>query len=111
MTSPIVGRPSLGTQANIFDLFACYLVLNRICFYLSIETIVALSRTCKRLAHVYRDLFQTQWNINMKLSKFVADSPRFRLQLRESEAVISGSFALQFFEQITFSRLRSGHFH
>jgi hypothetical protein len=37
----------------------------------------------------------------MKLSKFVADSPRFCLQLRESEAVISGSFALQFFERIT----------
>ena len=101
-TRPIVGRPSLGAQVNIFDLFACYPVLDRICFYLSIGTIVALSRTCKRLSHAYRDLLRTQWNIDMKLSKFVADSTRFRLQLRESEAIISGSFAVQFFDRTTY---------
>jgi hypothetical protein len=96
------GRPSVKAQVNIFDLFDCYPVLDRICFYLPIGTIVALSRSCKRLSHLYRDLLRTQWNIDMKLSRFVGDSRKFRLQLREIEAVISGSFAVQFFDRTTY---------
>lgn len=89
-------------SVNLFHLFNYYPIRDRIYFYLSILSIIALSRTCRRLSRTYQDLLLTQWNIDLKLSRFVRHPGRLRLHLRESEAIISGSFAVQFFDRTTY---------
>lgn len=43
MHSITLGSPPIGGHVNTFDLVACYPFLDRVCFYLSIGTNVALS--------------------------------------------------------------------
>lgn len=102
MQSLTLNKPYERRNATLFHLFACYPVCDRICFYLCIGAIIALSRTCKALSRTYRDLLLTQWNIDTKLSRFVTNPRGLRLQLRDREAVISGSFAVQFFDRTVY---------
>jgi hypothetical protein len=95
-------RRSIMHHVDLIHLFDYYPVRDRICFYSSIGAIIAISRTCKQLSQTYQDLLATQWNIDSKLSRFVADPRRFRMRLRDTEAVISGSFAVQFFDRTVY---------
>ncbi len=90
-------------HVNLTHLFACYPIRDQICSSLSIDAIIALSRTCKALSQTYQDLLPTQFNIDVKLSRFVTDPRRFRLQMRDDEALISGSFAVQYFDRTTYA--------
>ena len=97
-----LASPRITGPVNLLHLLACYPIRDRLLFYSSTRAIIALSRTCKQLSRTYQDLLQTQWKIDPKLSRFVADPQRLRLQLRHSNAVISGSFALQYFDRVTY---------
>lgn len=75
-------------------------VFERLAGFLDIGSIVALTRTCKRLSGVYQSLLPVQWDVNQRLARFVTSPERFRYTLGKSGGLISGSFALQFFERV-----------
>lgn len=74
-----------------------YPIYRAIYSHLEIGDIVALTRTCKKLSDTYKRLLPLEWKINEKLSYFLKDPHEFRSQMAEHEALISGSFAIQFF--------------
>ena len=84
---------------GLLDLFQQFPVFDRICSFLGIAEIRSLTRTCKKLSGVYRDLLRTQWNVDIQLRRFVKNPHEFRSQLGRHDALISGSFALQYFER------------
>lgn len=59
-----------------------------------------MTRTCRASSHLYYSLISLQlWNIDRDLQRFVREPRRFREQLGKCDGLISGSFALQFFER------------
>ena len=71
--------------------------------YLPIDAICALVRTAKKFGHLQHDLRKTQWNIDVKLSRFVDHPKAFRAQMAANQALVSGSFAIQFFGRVVFT--------
>ena len=47
-----------------------------------------------------KDLQKTQWNIDKKLARFFKNPIIFREELAKQEALIAGSFAVQFFDRV-----------
>jgi hypothetical protein len=92
MTNP---TQLLGWQ----DIFKCYPIFDTICAHLEPSDIISLRLTTKQLSPLFETLFRTQWNINRQLTRFIKDPISFRSQLAEHDALISGSFALQFFDR------------
>lgn len=80
--------------------FTAYPIFDRICAYLQPREIVNFQRTTKRLSGSFESLFKTQWNINRALHRCVADPARFRSEMARHNAIISGSFALQFLDRV-----------
>ncbi|MCJ1402670.1 hypothetical protein MMC11_005890 [Xylographa trunciseda] len=78
-----------------------YPVFRRLCFYLGIAEIIALTRTCRKLSSLYRQILKFEWNILPRLRRFVDNPEGLLSKLGQCEALISGSFALQFFERVT----------
>lgn len=86
---------------NLLDLFKWYPIFDRLCAHMPIAEIINLTRTCKALSHLYQTLLGLQqWNVDRDLLRFVKDPHRFRTQLGKCDGLISGSFALQFFERV-----------
>ena len=78
-------------------------IYDRICKYLPINAICALVRTAKKFGHLHHDLRKTQWNVDVKLSRFVDNPKAFRMQMAANQALVSGSFAVQFFGRVVFT--------
>lgn len=87
-----------AASGKLFDLLtkcdAYWPMFNNIAGRLSISTISSLSKTCKAASHMYQEVLKTQWNIHMRLKKFLKDPAGFRLQLRENRALVFGRFVL-----------------
>lgn len=69
-------RPSMG-QTVLFTLLdpdAIYPLFTAFCDLLSIADIIALTRTCKTLAGLYRSLLPLRWNIDRMLLRFFPES-------------------------------------
>ncbi|KAF7945325.1 hypothetical protein EAE96_010100 [Botrytis aclada] len=81
------------------DIFLCYPIFDNICAHLDPKDILFFRLTTKQLCSSFNSLFMTQWNINRQLTRFVKDPVGFRSKLAKHDALISGSFALQFFER------------
>jgi hypothetical protein len=81
------------------DIFLCYPIFDNICAHLDPVDILFFRLTTKKLSPSFESLFKTQWNINRQLTGFVKDPVSLRSLLAEHDALISGSFALQFFER------------
>lgn len=64
---------------------------------LDIKDIIALSRTCTALTHVYERLVPLLWNIDARLRTFFDDPLTFRNHLCTADGLVAGTFALQFF--------------
>ncbi|KAI1325200.1 hypothetical protein F5Y16DRAFT_401663 [Xylariaceae sp. FL0255] len=75
-------------------LLTLYPVQERIFSELDIKSILAL---CSTSWDMRLDIKSYLWDINKRLNRFFKDPLAFRTELGRSEAVISGSFALQFF--------------
>lgn len=63
---------------------------------LDAQSLLILSRTCKTL----REEILRIWDINTRLLRFFDEPTAFRSKLGECDALIAGSFALQFFEGV-----------
>jgi hypothetical protein len=64
---------------------------------LEIRDIIALSRTCKRLRHVYDTTIRTQYNINDALKPYFTSPLEFRKVQAEIDAILCDDTALCFF--------------
>lgn len=85
---------------DIFDLESRFPVFDRICFYLPINSIIALTRTCRKLSTLYQSLIPRQWNVDRLLGRFVRNPQLFRSQMGRCDALVSGSAAIQFFDRV-----------
>lgn len=65
---------------------------------LSISDFFSLFRVCKRLYRIKNHTLRLICGINAALKAFVVDATMFRAQLGHYNAVISGPFALNFFQ-------------
>lgn len=82
------------------DVLDNYPIFNNLCSHLEIAAILPLMRVTKRwLPHLSAHL-KERWNINKKLLRFVENPVALRTQLGCYNALISGSFALQFFDGV-----------
>lgn len=96
--SPVASKP---TFLEIFD--ECqYPVFSRICELLPVDSIIALSKTCKPLSNLYNRIQSTQWNIDRRLQEYFKDPSQVRSLMGEFDALISGRFVVEFFERIKF---------
>lgn len=73
-----------------------YEIFDKICSYLSTAEFLVFRQVCKRYYQVKN--LQRCFNINTLLRPFVSDPRIFRSELGKHDALISGVFALNFFE-------------
>lgn len=66
-----------------------------ICQHLPIPSIIAWSRTCS----AFRNAYLQRWSVDNRLKRFVKSPTRLRSMLAKPDALVAGSFALQFFAQ------------
>ena len=72
-------------------------IRERILHHTDTKSVLALSSTNRQLRASIRE---SEFNINVKLKRFVQDPYTFRTLLGHAGGLISGSFALQFFERV-----------
>lgn len=92
--------PNLVDTPTFLSVFSQYPICAALCSHLNILGILTLSRISRTLKRNVSSLLKPTWDINRKLSRFVDDPIAFRAQMCQDEAIISGSFALQFFDGI-----------
>ncbi len=108
MAEPMKRRPneeqSASTKAQkllrLFDVDSKYSIGTRICWLLPVQDTINLTKTCKAFSTLYGSLISSQWNMEWRLARFVRDVTSFRCQMAKTNALISGSFALQFFDRV-----------
>ena len=96
VSAPAVSQP---TFLSTFDREAHYPVFIALCECLSIAEIVPLTQTCKKFSDLYQYLLPIQWDVDKALRRYVDDPQGFRSQMALSDALISGTFAAQFFDR------------
>lgn len=88
-------------RPSLLDFFRAYPILEQLLKHLRIVDVITLTRTCEPLSHLYQTLLELKpWNVDHDLLRFVKDPRGLREQLGKHDALISGSFALQFFERV-----------
>lgn len=85
-------------QDNFWDVFSSGPVLDNLGKHLGIEDIVNLSRTCRELSGIYHEFLPLKWDVDRLLRRFVGKPKMLRKQMGLAEALITGSFALEFFD-------------
>jgi hypothetical protein len=99
MLSPLRNdpNPNLPTFSDLFLTDRFRPIRTVFTHHLSTADLLQLASTCR----FARDsIYKSEWNINSKLRSFVRDPIAFRSRLAQSNALISGSFALQFLERV-----------
>lgn len=101
---PVSSRP----RPTFFDIFdeSQYPVFTRICELIPVDSILALNQTCKSLSNLYQRIQPTQWNIDRRLGEYFRDPSQVRSLMGECDALISGRFAVEFFERTKFPAQR-----
>lgn len=85
--------------SKFWDVFSSGPILDALGKHLPIGDIVSLSRTCRGLSGIYHEMMPRQWDVDSLLTRFVARPRDLRQQIGLAEALITGSFALEFFER------------
>jgi len=93
-------QPSLRSQPSkphkLPDiLVSCPPILESLCSHLDIKDLLNLAGTNKAL----RTWVLGRWNIDSKLSRYFRKPKEFRSQLGNSDALITGGFAVQFLDR------------
>ena len=96
------GGPKDDSKTNLKPTLTCvlslYPVRDQFCRMVPISDLISLTRTCRQLSSLYRSILPTRWNTDKRLKDFVQDPKGLRTQMAIHDALISGSFAIQFFE-------------
>ena len=101
VSAPAVSQP---TFLSTFDRESHYPVFIALCDCLAIAEIVSLTQTCKKFSDLYQYLLPIQWDVDKALRYYVDDPQGFRSQMARSDALISGTFAANFFEGVFWER-------
>lgn len=88
---------------NLVDIFTTYTIALQLCALLRPADFISVTRTCKALTALYRDLRPSLWNVDKRLSRFLDDPKAFRSLMAQHKTLIYGSLALQFFDRCTWS--------
>ena len=91
------------TLCHVLNKNLVYPAFDRICSMLAIAELISLTRTCKQLSSLYQGTLKKHWNIDKRLERFVQDPKGLRSQMAAHNALISGSFAIQFFERVNWN--------
>lgn len=87
--------------SKLFEIFtkrdSHWTIFDKVTSLLPVADVLSLQRTCKATAPIYGELQKTQWSIDGRLQRFFRDLLLFRWTLGMNDALVSGSFALQFF--------------
>ncbi|KAI0083370.1 hypothetical protein BDY19DRAFT_910654 [Irpex rosettiformis] len=91
----------LSSTNDVFatQIITNYLIYDPIFSAASPGSILRLARTCKAAHAAMRDYFSRAFDINNHLSRFFDDPLAFRSLQAQTNTLISGSFALQFFDR------------
>jgi hypothetical protein len=95
-TKGVQAQSSQKQSTRPIDVLDNYAIFNRLCLHLDIARILPLKRVTKRWSGHISTHLKERWNINKKLKRFIADPQRFRTELGRHDALISGSFVIQF---------------
>lgn len=87
-----------STQPGLETILGIYPIRRHLMQYLDTRDILKLYRTSWAIR---LDIKANEWNVNHRLARFFKDPTAFRSHLGRANALISGSFALQFFERVT----------
>lgn len=99
MGSVISDKEESINEDLFWDVFSSGPILDELGRHLEIRDIVNLSKTCKGLSGLYNEVSRLQWDIDTLLKRFLKYPKHFRQRLGLTEALITGSFALEFFER------------
>ncbi|KAI0765136.1 hypothetical protein C8Q74DRAFT_1450222, partial [Fomes fomentarius] len=84
---------------SLIDVFSCHLISDRVLHQLdprSLALVACVSRMTQQATQDYR---RRAFNINKRLERFFSNPPAFRSLQATTAAIISGSFAVQFFDR------------
>lgn len=99
-----------ATEPSLVKIMQNYDVLQKLLPYLDVAEIIALTRTCTQLSDLYDHCVKKgRWDINSRLKRFVDDPKGFRSVMASYDALISGSFALQYVS-VVFAAFYCFHF-
>ncbi|KAI0367239.1 hypothetical protein BV20DRAFT_1037878 [Pilatotrama ljubarskyi] len=85
------------------EIFNRHVIYDRILDNCSPQNIFRLSRVRRQARHAVQDYTERVFNVNTRLSRFFRDPLAFRSLQACTATVISGSFALQFFDRSYFA--------
>ncbi|KAI0765137.1 hypothetical protein C8Q74DRAFT_1286445 [Fomes fomentarius] len=100
-SEPCVGKSaiSLRAKALLVDAFSCHLIYDNILSRLELSSLIHLSAINRVIRHATQDFNWRAYNIDKRLKRFFKDPCAFRSLQARTAAIISGSFAVQFFDR------------
>jgi hypothetical protein len=90
----------IGSRTSLLDVLALYPIFDTLCSHLDIGGLLTLKKLSKRLSGHLATHSKERWNVNRRLRRFVRDPIRFRSQMARHNALISGSFVIQFLDDV-----------
>ncbi|KAI0696059.1 hypothetical protein C8T65DRAFT_615610, partial [Cerioporus squamosus] len=84
---------------TVAQMFARHPVYDNIFCHLSPASFVRMSRVCCDVQEATKDFASRAYNIDRRLRRYFSDPLAFRALMSRTGLLISGSFALQFFDR------------
>ena len=88
-----------GSACTVERMFASPPITDNIFCRLTPLSLTRMASVCRGIRSVAKDFQRRAYNINRRLELFVTDPGAFRSLMARTHMVISGSFALQFFDR------------
>ena len=89
-------------EKSLLGVLALYPIFNTLCSHLDIGGLLTVRKISKKLDTHLSTHMKERWNINRRLARFVRDPRKLRSEMARHGALISGSFVIQFFDDVIF---------
>jgi hypothetical protein len=88
------------SRTSLLDVLALYPIFDTFCSHLDIGGLLTLKKLSKTLSGHLATHSKERWNVNRRLRRFVRNPIKFRSQMAHHNALISGSFVIQFLDDV-----------
>ncbi|KAL2073368.1 hypothetical protein VTL71DRAFT_10692 [Oculimacula yallundae] len=88
---------------TLLDVLGQYGIFDTLCRRLDTATLFSLRLVSRKLVDNYAAHAKERWNVNRRLKHFVKNPQGLRSLMAQSNALISGSFAVQFFDDVSWN--------